>query len=86
MLYYAANRLLLIVIVTVCSKNIHIDLRFKDTVNKPMPIGYPSAPPTFRLPFERFWMPGTKNALSRRKMPFGNPTEYQWVTKSAQTG
>ena len=59
MLYYATNRLLLIVIVTVCSKNIHIDLRFKDTVNKPMPIGYPSAPPTFRLPFERFWMPGT---------------------------
>jgi len=28
----------------------------------------------------------TKNALSRRKMPFGNPTEYQWVTKSTQTG
>ena len=27
-----------------------------------------------------------KNALSRRKMPFGNPTEYQWVTERTQTG
>ncbi|GEM_PF-2408304 len=57
MLYYATNRLLLIVIVTVCSKNIHIDLRLKDAVNKPMPIGYPSAPPTFRPTKNAPWQP-----------------------------
>ena len=40
----------------VCSKNFHIDFTIKNTIYHPMFLVKLTAPPAFRLPFQRFRM------------------------------